>query len=53
MMDIIDPDVPGKEICGAVVDNIEASVVTEPGDQPLNNPPDPVRQEATLACATG
>lgn len=32
MMDIIDPDVPGKEICGVVVGNVEAPVAAEPGE---------------------
>ena len=38
------PDVPGKEICSAVVDDVEAPVAAEPSEQPLDDPPDPVRQ---------
>src|SRR6476469_2372211 len=45
------PDVPGKEVGGAVVHDVEPAVAAEPGKQQLHNPPDPVRQEAPVPRA--
>src|SRR3954464_9814184 len=47
------PDVPGKEVRGAVVHDVEPAVAAEPGEQPLDDPPDPVRQEAPVGRAAG
>jgi hypothetical protein len=38
---------------GAAVRGVEAPIAVEPGEQPLQDPPDAVRQEVPIPRATG
>jgi hypothetical protein len=46
-------DVPGKEACSVVVDDVEVTIAAVPSNPLLDNLPDAIRHEAPLRCTAG